>query len=541
MDHDPILLLQTTCLSFLDSCLLPLHLLWADSSIYHRISLFIGFSLVVPLMEGAWWTFFRWFDRLWILGHYCRSLLHQHYIDFLVTGHQLYHSDVRFWVDFTIIPRRYCRRATNRTRHYGITVKLKRYETQPYRPSSELADDIATHQKLEVLANISCLARQRRDKIQRLWLTDLERASTRPFQEQLEPFPCWHPNWTWLSIAELFGDLDPLEWFDKERELLTTFQPPDQSHWIQRANYFTACLNNIQAQSRNLPSLESGKSYIAPERLLLNKPKQKKRDREADPRCPIVIDTGASVSITPILEDFVTPLDKTNIPEMRGVTELVQVIGTGTVEWTIRAPDNRICIIRTQAHYIPTADIRLFSPQTYFREQSNGSFCEFDHNSITLHLKHQGRYSFPFHYMGNTPLMEPVLESVARSFYPSDPQAFDPIIAGLTQHHLFDLEHRLADTQSLLDSNHNLSPGCKELLLWHNRFAHAGFSWIQDLMRPRKNEVGERADPGFIKARIPQAHRCAAPKCPACLLSRQHRRTPDSTRHVPNKAREMAI
>ena len=254
-----------------------------------------------------------------------------------------------------------------------------------------------------------------------------------------------------------------------------------------------------------------------------------------------MIDTGASVSITPILEDFVTPLDKKNIPEMRGVTELVQVIGTGTVEWTIRAPDNRICIIRTQAHYIPTAHIRLFSPQTYFREQSNGSFCEFDHNSITLHLKHQGCYSFPFHYMGNTPLMEPVLESVARSFYPSDPQAFDPIIAGLTQHHLFDLEHRLADTQSLLDSNHNLSPGCKELLLWHNRFAHAGFSWIQDLMRPRKNEVGERADPGFIKARIPQAHRCAAPKCPACLLSRQHRRTPDSTRHVPNKAREMAI
>ena len=36
------------------------------------------------------------------------------------------------------------------------------------------------------------------------------------------------------------------------------------------------------------------------------------------------------------------------------------------------------------------------------------------------------------------------------------------------------------------DNNYNLSKHEKELLLWHYRLGHAGFAWIQTLMRQRK-------------------------------------------------------
>jgi hypothetical protein len=48
---------------------------------------------------------------------------------------------------------------------------------------------------------------------------------------------------------------------------------------------------------------------------------------------PIIIDTGASNSITPHLNDFVTMLEPTKINEIRGFSGTVKVVGRGIVEW----------------------------------------------------------------------------------------------------------------------------------------------------------------------------------------------------------------
>lgn len=51
---------------------------------------------------------------------------------------------------------------------------------------------------------------------------------------------------------------------------------------------------------------------------------------------PIMIDTGASISVTPHLSDFVGPLQKSDIAVLHGLSTDTQVVGYGDIEWSIR-------------------------------------------------------------------------------------------------------------------------------------------------------------------------------------------------------------
>ena len=77
----------------------------------------------------------------------------------------------------------------------------------------------------------------------------------------------------------------------------------------------------------------------------------------------------------------------------------------------------------------------------------------------------------------------------------------------------------------LYEMNHNLTKPQKELKLWHARLAHAGFAWIQDLMRSLKTDVGDESKPPVIPTTTTSAS-CTPPKCAACFFAKQHRRTP---------------
>jgi hypothetical protein len=82
---------------------------------------------------------------------------------------------------------------------------------------------------------------------------------------------------------------------------------------------------------------------------------------------PIVIDTGASVSVTPVLTDFIGPLRPCATANLKGLSGSTEVIGEGTVNWLVRDMFGNKRKIRTTAYYVPEASIRLFSPQTYFK------------------------------------------------------------------------------------------------------------------------------------------------------------------------------
>jgi hypothetical protein len=97
-----------------------------------------------------------------------------------------------------------------------------------------------------------------------------------------------------------------------------------------------------------------------------------------DHEVPIVIDTGASWSVTPCVQDFVSTISS-SFEQLRSLDGSINVSGSGFIEWRIQDQHGVIKTIRTRALYVPTAGVRLFSPQSYFKENNDGSLlCEPD-------------------------------------------------------------------------------------------------------------------------------------------------------------------
>jgi hypothetical protein len=83
---------------------------------------------------------------------------------------------------------------------------------------------------------------------------------------------------------------------------------------------------------------------------------------------PIVFDTGASMSLSPLREYFEGELKTPPIPQMHGFKGAVKVIGMGRVSWTIFDVYGVVRVIKTMAYLVPEGNIRLFSPQVYMQE-----------------------------------------------------------------------------------------------------------------------------------------------------------------------------
>ena len=239
---------------------------------------------------------------------------------------------------------------------------------------------------------------------------------------------------------------------------------------------------------------------------------------------PVVLDTGASFSITPFETDFVTKIVPTSSREMKGIADSLKIQGIGTVSWPIRDVFGRTRTVSTQAFYVPESSIRLFSPQRLFQENQAGR-CIIDHLKTTLELPDGGKLEFPFNPSNNLPLMfidryEKVgLNAVDIPDPTGLPAVFDVIAA----------------------ENANLTAAQKELLLWHFRLGHAGLGWVQALMRKRKGELGADPFPPVLPTVHDKAKSCDKPLCEACLLGKQHRRTPGSVTVKAKPEMEMAI
>jgi hypothetical protein len=107
-----------------------------------------------------------------------------------------------------------------------------------------------------------------------------------------------------------------------------------------------------------------------------------------DSHLPVVVDTGASISISPNVSDFVGPITKPFCESLQGLGESTKVDGQGIIEWQIRDVLGTTRTIRTNGYLVRSAAIRLFSPQTYFKEQesSNASlYVDFQRTELTLH------------------------------------------------------------------------------------------------------------------------------------------------------------
>ena len=116
---------------------------------------------------------------------------------------------------------------------------------------------------------------------------------------------------------------------------------------------------------------------------------------QGDDLLPIVIDSGASISLTANYNDFVGPIRPATITELQGLSHTTKVHGVGQVKWTVRDVFGATRTIKTQAYYILEATVHLFSPQTYFCEQQKGHL-RLDHSSTTLQLHNGSLLQFPY-------------------------------------------------------------------------------------------------------------------------------------------------
>ena len=227
---------------------------------------------------------------------------------------------------------------------------------------------------------------------------------------------------------------------------------------------------------------------------------------------PVVIDTGASMCLTPVLSDFITPLTPVH-NHLTGVNSETPISGTGIVEWDIEDCQGLRMKLKVQAYYVPEANIRLFSPQYYFREKQKGVLiC--DKDGVQLDLDEKGSiYKFPYQKMNNLPMMltHEYLESHR--------------VAGMTMEECQFLATTHAMPSIVDATNQNLTGSQKELLSWHHRLGHVNMKWIQTLAQQPRNNEDARPKP-YLKARPgSKMSSCERPLCTACQLAKQARRT----------------
>ena len=250
---------------------------------------------------------------------------------------------------------------------------------------------------------------------------------------------------------------------------------------------------------------------------------------------PIVIDTGASSSLSPFKEDFVsfTPTRST----VTGIGSKSEVLGYGTVRWAIYDQNQRKITIETKALYMPAANIRLYSPQAHF--QANNSGCLFmDHKQIKIQFPTTtNSLSFPYHGGCNLPLML-LQRSEANSVidYINDGQ-IEPFCY-LTDNietlepKQFDIFSTATSSAEILDHvtderNANLTGPQHELLAWHYRWGHISMSTIQRPTRSKDRSVDvvdhELPKTTVIRSKFQTTHSCRLPQCASCNLAKAER------------------
>lgn len=249
---------------------------------------------------------------------------------------------------------------------------------------------------------------------------------------------------------------------------------------------------------------------------------------------PLIVDSGASKCITPLRSDFVKYHPSTAV--IHGLSATCNVAGEGLINWQVIDTDGNQVPIQIPGYHIPSAEVRLFSPQEYFRRYGGHSIMTA--LKITLHLVTNNVLDAPFCPRTNLPCLTSV-EQATRSHSSFWTSTFN-----------FTTAEALAfPTLLSSDTNTNITAAEKEMNLYHQRLSHASFRKIHHLMRSRKwlrehhndsNDSPHRSGTFLPCKMTPPTSSIAAFKCLACVCSKAHRRSSTSAaRHDPDRLRPV--
>ena len=223
---------------------------------------------------------------------------------------------------------------------------------------------------------------------------------------------------------------------------------------------------------------------------------------------PIIFDTGASISISPYKEDFITFTEGSGNTTLQGVSASTVVSGSGTINLFVLDDNGNTKAITTKALYVPNAMVRLLSVQSYCRENKDGASMLIDGNCTKFTFPQSlgtSTITFKLSQTGNLPKVEATRFSLEASGLESS---------------LYSLPVKSVPAYSVLSSqNKNLSTAQKLVLDLHWRLMHINIPWVHYLFRI-----------GVFTSKIAGVT-TATCKCEACQLGKQTRNTKGAINH----------
>lgn len=212
----------------------------------------------------------------------------------------------------------------------------------------------------------------------------------------------------------------------------------------------------------------------------------------------IIFDTGCSRTGTGYIEDFVKgSLKPTPHPfKIDGIVGAIEVTQEGLVHYEVLDDNAKVKTIEVPAYYMPGMNVRLLSPQTYFKYLRNSGHDPQEKSEMSVR--------------GN---------SLTMTWPDGEKLTIKYDATCLPRARAYHNAHATANSLSLLgcvsdETNQNLSNNQRQMLRWHFRLGHLGFQWVQWL-----------AKQGFLGENFIQMGRAtfAVPKCATCLFGKQAR------------------
>eukprot|EP00804_Cyclotella_cryptica_P013428 CCRYP_005167-RA/>CCRYP_005167-RA protein AED:0.30 eAED:0.34 QI:0/0/0/1/0/0/3/0/603 len=188
---------------------------------------------------------------------------------------------------------------------------------------------------------------------------------------------------------------------------------------------------------------------------------------------PLIVDSGASCCISPCRADF-GPDYSTSDVKITDLSSTNTVKGQGLLTWRVLDIHGKEVEIQLPGYHVPSASVRLLSPQCLLSVDSIGGGHATQDASGIVFISTMGLSS-------RLRMGAPICLSFRSAKVPTERlvSGRDALPFSTTENNTW--------ARSILDAaNTNLSPAQKELLLWHHRLSHAGISTIHNLMRVRR-------------------------------------------------------
>ena len=276
----------------------------------------------------------------------------------------------------------------------------------------------------------------------------------------------------------------------------------------------------------------------------------------------LIIDSGASVTITPFKEDFVSKIRPAQAVTLKGIAGGCDVEGIGTVEYLLPRQHQPPFKLRIEdVIYVPSCPSRLVCPQqlhemSVLKGRENASFSTYEGGATLLH---EGEaFHFNLHHPSKLPVLKALRQKVedltmtqyaheASLDLSNQEEYMDPNALPEAPHPpqtqpqpAIGLQRRQEDTPcegatstedntsavqcEAIEPLTNLTRSQRELLDLHIKLGHMDMQTIQTMIRRRVVSAPNRV-----------ANLKVLPKCQACLQGKAHQRSHNENNSVIGK------